>query len=74
MGEISYNKDSIGVIQPSAVATGAFKVGSSKDKPVGASQYMTGAGLGFDASLSNDIYSGSDLQIPAIQCLVCIKF
>lgn len=31
-------------------------------------------GIGFDASKSNSVYSGSKIQIPSIQCLVCVKF
>lgn len=29
---------------------------------------------GFDASDGNDIYSGSSVQVPALQVLACIKF
>jgi hypothetical protein len=30
--------------------------------------------VGIDASLGNSAYSGTKLQVPALQVLVCIKF
>ena len=29
--------------------------------------------IGFDASLGNSLYTGTTLQVQAMQCLVCIK-
>lgn len=36
--------------------------------------YYGHPGIGFDASKSNSLYSGSKIQIPSIQVLACIKF
>lgn len=55
--------------------TGVFLDSLQKNR---AAQQVNGSGQGsvqidFNASNGNSTYSGESIQIPAIQCLVCIK-
>ena len=56
-------------------ATGAFNiiVGSNETIPNGTS-FSGAKGFSIDASKSSSVYSGSSIQVNALQCLMCIKF
>jgi hypothetical protein len=57
------------------VATGALGIIDGPNEAISNGASFTGAiGFSIDASNSSSIYSGSKLQISAIQVLACIKF
>ena len=62
-----------GLVNTSATLTGVFSLGrSTKNAPSG-NTGSTAYALSFDASDGDDTYSGVSLQVPALQCLCCIK-
>ena len=63
----------IGLAQRKADASGAFVAGDSKPNKLDTIAGYGSFVLTLDASLSSDTYSGTELQVPAIQILVCIK-
>ena len=55
-----------------AQPTGAFGIHDYDGSLVGGNTYI-GNVLSFDASKFDETYSGSSVQLPALQTLVCIK-
>lgn len=70
----TFAQSDIGFSQTSSNYTGSFVAGKRRENKLGTFSGYGSYDFCFDASRSSQIYSGSEIQVPALQALVCIKF
>lgn len=70
-GEAHYGHN--GVLSQNGTVSGCFKLIDCDESDAASGQGTYSYDLGFDASKFDDTYSGVSLQVPALQCLCCIK-
>lgn len=71
-GEAQIQGD-IGLLHTGCVIEGVFGVGTFCQHGIKGETVLTSNALKFSAHEGNSIYSGSVLQVNALQALVCIK-